>query len=113
LFRGSILLLSGALLAGCGGPDIDLRQGLEINVVSSGWYDVGVVDGKNKLVPSVSFTVKNLSDQPLVSLQVMASFFRVNDSSSEWGNNLVKATSGSEELAPGATTPPLTISMPP
>jgi hypothetical protein len=110
--RVLILSVASVLLAACGGPPVDLKQALQIDIVSTGWYDAGIVDGKNKLVPSVSFTVKNLSDQELLSLQMMASFFRVSDTSSEWGNNLVKATAGSEGLAPGATTPTLTIRSP-
>ena len=110
--RGLILFASFALLAaGCGGPAVDLKQGLKIDIVDTGWFDAGIVEGKNKLVPTVSFTVKNISDQKLVSLQMMASFFRVSDTSSEWGNNLLNVA-GSEGLAPGATTPPLTIKSP-
>jgi len=110
--RGLILLVSLALLAGgCGGPAVDLKQGLKIDIVDTGWFDAGIVEGKNKLVPTVSFTVKNVSDQKLVSLQMMASFFRVSDTSSEWGNNLLNVA-GSEGLAPGATTPTLTIKSP-
>jgi len=109
--RVVILFLTSALLAGCGGPPVDLKQALQIDIVSSGWYDMGIVDGKNKLVPTVSFTVKNLSQAELISLQIMASFFRVNDTSSEWGNNLVKAA-GSPGLRPGETTPVLTIRSP-
>ena len=110
--RVLILVLTSVVFAACGGPPVDLKQGLQIDVVATGWYDAGIVDGKNKLVPTVSFTVKNVSDQELVSLQMMASFFRVNDTSSEWGNNLVRATTGSEGLAPGATTGILTIRSP-
>ena len=110
--RGLILFVSLALLAaGCGGPAVDLKQGLKIDIVDTGWFDAGIVEGKNKLVPTVSFTVKNVSDQKLVSLQMMASFFRVSDTSSEWGNNLLNVA-GSEGLAPGATTPTLTIKSP-
>ena len=106
------LLLMSAMLAGCGDPPVDLKQALQIDVLSTGWYDAGLVDGKNKLVPSVTFTVKNVSQQELLSLQMMASFFRVSDTSSEWGNNLIKATTGSDGLAPDETTPPLTIQSP-
>ena len=110
--RGLILFVSLALLAaGCGGPAVDLTQGLKIDIVDTGWFDAGIVEGKNKLVPTVSFTVKNVSDRKLVSLQMMASFFRVSDTSSEWGNNLLNVA-GSEGLAPGATTPTLTIKSP-
>jgi hypothetical protein len=108
-FRGLILL---ALLAyGCGGPPVDLTKGLEINVVDTGWFDAGVVDGKNKLVPTISLTVKNVSNEKLVSLQLMASFFRVSDTASEWGNSLLNVA-GSEGLAPGATTATLTMKSP-
>jgi hypothetical protein len=110
--RGLAAVLVFALLvSACGGPPVDLKQGLQIDVVATGWYDAGIVDGKNKLVPTVSFTIKNLSDQNLVSLQMMASFFRVNDTSSEWGNSLL-SVAGSEGLAPGATTPTLTMKSP-
>ena len=110
--RGLILFVSLALVAaGCGGPAVDLKQGLKIDIVDTGWFDAGIVEGNNKLVPTVSFTVKNVSDQKLVSLQMMASFFRVSDTSSEWGNNLLNVA-GSEGLAPGATTSTLTIKSP-
>jgi hypothetical protein len=110
--RPTLILAVLLLLSGCGGPPVDLKTGLEINVVSTGWYDAGLVDGKNKLVPSVSFTLKNVSDQPLTGLQMMGNFFRVSDTTSEWGNNLLSVTKGGEELAPGATTPTLTIRSP-
>ena len=110
--RGLILFLVFALLgASCGGPTVDLKQGLEINIVDTGWFDAGLVEGKNKLVPTVTFTVKNVSDQKLVSLQMMASFFRVTDTTSEWGNSLLNIA-GSDGLAPGATTPALTMKSP-
>ena len=110
--RGLVLLLGFTLLgSGCGGPTVDLRKGLQIDVVGTGWFDAGIVDGKNKLIPTVTFTVKNVSDQPLVSLQMMASFFRVSDTSSEWGNSLLNVA-GSEGLAPGATTSTLTFKSP-
>jgi hypothetical protein len=110
--RRLILLAAFALFAsGCGGPVVDLKQALQIDVISTGWFDAGVVDGKNKLVPTVSFTIKNVSDQKLVSMQMMASFFRVTDTTSEWGNTLINVA-GSEGLAPGATTAPLTMKSP-
>jgi hypothetical protein len=111
--RRRLLIHASALLAiGCGGPIVDLRQGLEITIVSTGWFDAGLVDGNNKLVPSVSFTIKNLSDQGLNSLQMMGSFFRVSDTNSEWGNTLLSVTRSSDVLAPGATTGVLTLRSP-
>jgi hypothetical protein len=104
------LLLIVLALAAAGsacGPTIDLKQGLQIELVASGWFDAGIVDGKNKLVPTVSFKVKNTSDQRLSVLQVNALFHRVSEPD-EWGSGLM-TVAGSEGLAPGATSDVLTI----
>ena len=34
-------------------PPVDLSKGLQVQVVSTGWLDAGIVDGKNKLVPII------------------------------------------------------------
>src|SRR5258706_862081 len=89
------------------GPTVDLTQGLKVAVISSGWFDAGIVNGnQNKLVPSVTFALTNASDQKLPVLQVMVSYRRINENE-ESGNAFLAAT-GSEALAPGATTKPLT-----
>ena len=100
----SVLLLA-VLSFGCG-PTVDLTKGLELTIVDTGWFDAGIVNGQNKLVPSVSFTLRNVSDQKLVSLQINSLFRRVNENE-EWGSAFLNAA-GSEGLAPGATTPVLT-----
>ena len=89
------------VLAGCGGPTIDLAQGLQVLDVSTGWHDEGVVDGENKLVPRIDFRLKNVSDQPLVALQVMGVFRRVNETE-ELGSDFVSVTR-SNALGPGET----------
>ena len=91
---------------GCG-PTVDLAKGLQVQDVSTGWFDAGIVNGKNKLVPSVSFKLKNVSDQRLAVLQVNALFRRLTEKD-EWGSGFLTAA-GSEGLAPGATTQMLTI----
>ena len=97
-----LLLLS----SGCG-PTVDLAKGLQVLDVSSGWFDAGIVNGKTKLIPSISFKLKNVSDQKLPVLQVNALFRRVTEKD-EWGSGFVTAA-GSEGLAPGATTQTLTL----
>ena len=69
--RGLAAVLASVLfVSACGGPPVDLKQGLQIDIVATGWYDAGIVDGKNKLVPSITFKLKNVSDQKLPMLQV-------------------------------------------
>jgi hypothetical protein len=101
-----LLLLAIVPVAGCG-PTVDLTKGLEVAVVNSGWFDLGIVNGQTKLVPTIVFTLKNVSDQTLAALQVNALFRRINETE-EWGSGFVTVI-GSEGLAPGATTAPVTI----
>jgi hypothetical protein len=103
--RGCLLFLL-LVSPGCG-PTVDLTKGLQIVDVSSGWFDAGIVNGKAKLVPSVSFKLKNVSDQKLTVLQVNALFRRASEKD-EWGSGFVQAA-GSEGLAPGVTTNTLTM----
>ncbi len=107
--RGLVLLaaLFAVLVPGCSEP-VDLKTGLQVLDVSSGWRDGGVVNGQNKLVPTISFRLKNVSSQQLNILQVNAVFRRVNDEE-EWGSGFM-TVAGSEGLAPGASSQLLTIS---
>jgi hypothetical protein len=100
------LLLLALVCSGCG-PTVDLTKGLQILDVSTGWADLGIVEGQNKLVPSITFTLKNVSDQKLVALQVNA-VFRRGEEPDEWGSGYL-IVSQSEGLAPGASSKPLTI----
>jgi hypothetical protein len=102
-----VVLFAVSVLCTACGPAVDLKKGLQVQLVSTGWADAGLVDGKNKLVPAVTFTLKNLSDQKLVVLQINAIFRRVNEKE-EMGSGLLPVI-GSDGLAPGASTKALTI----
>ncbi len=58
----AFVVVLGLFSSGCG-PTVDLTTGLTIEMPTTGWVDAGMVDGRNKLVPAVTFTVKNVSDQ--------------------------------------------------
>ena len=57
---GRLGALTAALLftVSCSTP-VDLKQALQVTDVSSGWFDAGIVDGQNKLVPSVTFRLRD------------------------------------------------------
>lgn len=97
---GLFALLLAALVAG-GCRSRIVENDLKIVDVHTGWYDAGVVDGQNKLVPTVSFHIKNVSQEPIENVQVNAVFRRVNESEA-WGDRLIRGI-GSEGLAAGAT----------
>jgi len=101
-----LVLLALTTSVACG-PTVDLTKGLQVTIANSGWYDLGIVNGQNKLVPTVTFTLHNTSDQKLVTLQINALFRRVTENT-EWGSGFLTVV-GSQGLAPGATTDPITI----
>ncbi len=108
--RGLLIGLLTLVLAGCGGPTVDLSQGLQVVDITSGWIDFGVVGGQNKLVPSITFKVKNVSEQTLKVLQVNVVFRRLGDPT-DWGAGFRRVT-GTEGLAPGASSDAITIDSP-
>jgi hypothetical protein len=91
-----LLALAGA---SCG-PNIDLKSSLQVEDVSTGWTDLGVVNGQNKIVPSISFAFKNAGKDPITTLQGNVIFRRVGEEE-EWGAGFLRIT-GSEGLSPGA-----------
>ena len=99
-------LLLAASSAACA-PDVDLTKGLQIVDVSTGWFDAGIVNGQNKLVPAMSFKLKNVSNQKLSVIQVNVLFKQVNNPA-EWGSGFITVV-GSKGLEPGATTEKLMV----
>ncbi len=97
-----LTLLCAVAASACGGPDIDLKTALQVDELSTGWLDQGVVNGQNKIVPSVSFKFKNLTDQSISTLQGNIIFRRVGEIV-ELGNGFVRVT-GTEGLAGKATS---------
>jgi hypothetical protein len=105
--RVAVFALTLGLVGSACRPAIDLTTGVRIERATTGWVDAGIVDGMNKLVPAVTFTVKNVSDQTLPALQVNAIFRRVTETEG-WGDGF-RSVSGSRGLAPGAAAGPLTL----
>jgi hypothetical protein len=101
------LFLVAALAVSCRSPQIDLGQALEVTDVTTGWFDAGVVDNKNKLVPSISFRLKNKDSTIPGSVQLNAVFRRIGEGE-EWGSAFIRAV-GSNGLAAGASTDPIVL----
>lgn len=105
--RAIVLVVALGLFSSACGPAVDLTTGLAIEMPTTGWVDAGMVDGQNKLVPAVTFTVKNVSHQTLRALQVNAVFRRVTEREG-WGDGF-RSVAGSGGLAPGAAAGPVTV----
>ena len=96
-----LLFLVAVSTAGCR-PYVDLVAAFEPVDVTTGWYDAGIVDGKNKLVPSITLRLENRSDEALRSVQINAIFRRVGEQEM-WGEHFGWAVRG-DHLQPGAST---------
>ena len=55
-------------------PKVDLKQALEVSAVTSGYYDAGVVEGRNKLVPSITFRLHKNTDSSIRPLSLNVVF---------------------------------------
>jgi len=69
--------------------------------VTTGWADGGTVAGKNKIVPVVSFRLRNVSDRELAAVQVNAVFRRINDPG-EWSSGFLPNVA--KKIPPGSET---------
>ena len=89
------------------GPSIEITKALEVTDVTTGWFDAGITNGMNKLVPSLTFKARNVSNIQVESVQFNA-VFRVVDDPQELGSALVKGIDR-HGIAPGASTPIYTM----
>jgi hypothetical protein len=97
--RATLCLVGALFLAGCSSREVE--KDLKITDVQTGWYDAGIVDGKNKLVPSISLKLANVSPEAIDGVQINAIFRRTGENEM-WGEHLVRAI-GNDGLAAGKT----------
>jgi len=85
------------------GPDVDLSKALEVTDLLTGYYDDGVKDGKNHLVPSISFKLHNKETTKSIGpVQLSVAFWQAG-ADGEWDSTVVQAITATG-LAPGAST---------
>jgi hypothetical protein len=68
-----VFILALGLTAGCGKP-VDLKQALQVTDVAGGYHDAGIVDGRNKVVPIITFKLKKSTDKSVSPLALNLSF---------------------------------------
>jgi hypothetical protein len=85
-------------------PAVDLERGLRVDVLALGWLQIGGL--RPRLVPAVSFRLKNVSEQTLHTLQVNALFGREKH---EGLGTAYAIVAGSRGVAPGETTKALLL----
>lgn len=81
----------------------EVEKVLKVTDVKTGWHDAGIINGENKIVPSVSFRLENVTGESIDGVQINAVFRQVTEGLA-WGDRLIRGV-GSDGLAGGATTP--------
>ena len=100
LTAAAALCLVSLVTAGCARTRY-VENDLKLVDVKTGWYDAGIVGGQNKIVPSITLKLQNVSDESINRVQVWAVFRRA-DEDKTWGEHFVRAI-GPEGLEPGKT----------
>jgi hypothetical protein len=98
--RNRLIVCLGVILLVAGCRSREVEKDLAITDIHSGWYDVGVVDGQNKLVPSITLRLQNVSSESIARVQINAVFRRVGEAE-EWDAHFVRGI-GPDGLNPGA-----------
>lgn len=98
------MVMASAMLvpAACGGPTTPIDEALVVEDVITGYHDGGTAAGQNRLLPTLSFRVRNTGDDTVSSVQFNA-VFRVVGEEEELGSQLIRGIVG-DGLAPGDTT---------
>jgi len=102
----AVLILVAAVACGSS-PSQPISKLVEPVDVRTGWFDAGVEDGKNKLVPTVMLTLKNVSTEPVANVQLNAVIRRVGETE-EWGGAFQKVI-GMEAVPPGGASKPIVL----
>jgi hypothetical protein len=105
--RFLILLICVAATACGAGASQPITSLVEPVDVRTGWFDAGVENGQNKLVPTITLTLKNVSQEPVANVQLNAVIRRVGETE-EWGGDFQKVV-GMEAIPPGGTTKPIVL----
>jgi hypothetical protein len=113
MMRGAVgarVLTLTFLIGACGTP-VDLKQTLQVADVSGGWHDAGIVEGRNKLVPSITFRLRKSTDQSLRPLSLNVVFKRLPQAGAaagtgeeDWDEVYVQSVKFD-----GNQTPPMTV----
>jgi hypothetical protein len=86
IHRAALIACCAAALAaaaGCAKP-VDLKQNVEVADLVAGWFDAGIVNGQNKIVPSVTFRLKRKPEVEIKPLALNVVFKNADGSDSSF-----------------------------
>ena len=104
--RATLLLLPLLLVASACTRQVDVKQTFRVVDLQGGWFDAGIVEGKNKLVPSVAFRIEKTIDDPVRPLSINVLFKKIeNQTEQDWDEVFLQRV----EFSEGNRASPLTV----
>ena len=97
-----LVAVAMACMTGCGGAPVDIAKAVDAKVVTSGWLPAEASGGRNKNVPAIAVTLKNVSGATLNALQLNA-VFRLVSSNDELASDF-RPIAGPSGLPAGGST---------
>ncbi|HXT69563.1 MAG TPA: hypothetical protein VN700_07400 [Vicinamibacterales bacterium] len=91
---------------GCG-PQPDLSKDLKLLPGITGYFDDGVKAGLNRILPSITFQLKNEGQLPITNVDLVAAYWEVG-ADGEIDSKQIRGISGAA-LEPGATSETITV----
>lgn len=70
-------LLAASLASTACGSNVDLKQSLQTTADTAGYFDAGVVEGRNKLVPTITIRIQKNTNASIVPLSLNVVFRRL------------------------------------
>ena len=108
----SLLLVALAASAASCNRSVDIKEAIEVVDASGGWFDAGIVEGKNKIFPSVTFKLRKKPDADLsvIALNVAFRYVPAPGSNVEepWEDFFLQRA----EFKDGNETDPLVVRLP-
>jgi len=93
-----------------GSSHVDIGSSVRVEDVSGGWFETDAANGVTRLLPTISFQLRNVSTAPLSSVQVNVLFHRKGDQAT-WSDVFRRAVT-TRALASGTSTDPIVIQSP-
>lgn len=103
-----LVLLLPAWLAACA-TRADVKESIEVVDTAGGWYDAGIVEGKNKIVPTVTFRLRKKGDANLSAVSLNVAFRHPAVAGSQTEDEWDEVFLQNVQFADGSQTAPLTV----
>src|SRR5262252_2908420 len=104
---GLVAALVALVVASACGPDVDVARSITVTDVISGYYDNGLKNGWNYLMPSITFRLANSAPSSVTGLELTVAYWQ-DGKDGEWDSVLLQRI-GNDTIPAGGKSEPVTV----